>query len=75
MSDVRKALGLQIKLARIAKGWKQKHLAAALEVEPVTISRWETGANGPPLARLGEIADALDVTASELLMDGTKAGV
>lgn len=73
MSDVQKALGLRIAAARKAKGWKQKHLAVALKVEPVTISRWETGSNGPPLSRLGEIASALDVTASALLMDIEKA--
>ena len=69
MSDVQKQLGLRIAEARHAKGWKQKQLAAALQVEPVTISRWETGANGPPLSRLGEIASVLDVTASDLLLD------
>lgn len=74
MSDVHKALGLAIAQARKAKGWKQKHLAAALGVEPVTISRWETGANGPPLARLGEIAAVLDVTASDLF-DGIEEAV
>ncbi len=69
MSDLQKALGARIAKARHAKGLKQKHLAAALGVEPVTISRWETGSSGPPLARLSEIARALDVSASDLMDD------
>ena len=36
-------LGDRIKNARTEKGWKQKHLAAELEVEPITVSRWERG--------------------------------
>jgi transcriptional regulator with XRE-family HTH domain len=74
VSDLQKALGVRIAKARRAKGLKQKHLAAALDVEPVTISRWETGSNGPPLARLGEIAAALDLSAAELI-DGIEAEV
>jgi len=55
----KKMLGAKIKQARDERGWKQKHLAVALHVEPVTVSRWETGRHEPDLSKLELIADAL----------------
>lgn len=51
-------LGLRIREARIDKRWKQKQLAAAVHVEPMTVSRWERGANTPDLDTLDLIARA-----------------
>jgi transcriptional regulator with XRE-family HTH domain len=51
-------LGNRIRSARAAKGWKQKHLAAQLDVEPITVSRWERGATTPDLDVLGRVAQA-----------------
>jgi len=51
-------LGERIRSARAAKGWKQKHLAAEVEVEPITVSRWERGATTPDLDVLGRVAEA-----------------
>jgi transcriptional regulator with XRE-family HTH domain len=51
-------LGERIRAARAAKGWKQKHLAAQVAVEPITISRWERGATTPDLDVLGRVAEA-----------------
>jgi transcriptional regulator with XRE-family HTH domain len=48
----------RIKSARTAKGWKQKHLAAEVSVEPITVSRWERGATSPDFDALGLIAEA-----------------
>jgi transcriptional regulator with XRE-family HTH domain len=48
----------RIKSARAAKGWKQKHLAAEVSVEPITVSRWERGATSPDFESLALIADA-----------------
>jgi transcriptional regulator with XRE-family HTH domain len=48
----------RIKSARAAKGWKQKHLAAQVRVEPITVSRWERGATSPDFDALGLIAEA-----------------
>jgi transcriptional regulator with XRE-family HTH domain len=48
----------RIKSARAAKGWKQKHLAAEVSVEPITVSRWERGATRPDFDALGLIAEA-----------------
>jgi transcriptional regulator with XRE-family HTH domain len=51
-------LGERIKAARAGKGWKQKHLAAEVDVEPITISRWERGATTPDLDVLRVVAEA-----------------
>jgi transcriptional regulator with XRE-family HTH domain len=39
-------------------GWKQKHLAAEVKVEPITVSRWERGATTPDFDALALIAEA-----------------
>ena len=49
-------LGDRIRKARKDKGWKQKHLAGAVHVEPLTVSRWERGQHTPPLETLELIA-------------------
>jgi transcriptional regulator with XRE-family HTH domain len=48
----------RIKSARTARGWKQKHLAAEVRVEPITVSRWERGATTPDFDALALIAEA-----------------
>jgi len=48
----------RIKSARTEKGWKQKHLAAEVRVEPITVSRWERGATTPDFNALSLIAEA-----------------
>lgn len=55
-------LGRKIREARQAKRWKQKHLAAAVHVEPVTVSRWERGQHEPDLDMLEQIAEATGQT-------------
>ena len=51
-------VGAKIKQARAAKGWKQKHLAAEVSVEPITVSRWERGATTPDFDALSLVAEA-----------------
>jgi transcriptional regulator with XRE-family HTH domain len=51
-------LGERIRSARHEKGWKQKHLAAEVSVEPITVSRWERGATTPDLEALNLVAQA-----------------
>jgi transcriptional regulator with XRE-family HTH domain len=51
-------VGERIREARAGKGWKQKELAAEVEVEPITVSRWERGATTPDLDVLRLVADA-----------------
>lgn len=50
-------LGRRIKYARDQKHWKQKELAAAVSVEPVTVSRWERGVHAPDMGTLYLIAE------------------
>src|SRR5437764_14248955 len=50
-------VGERIREARADKGWKQKHLAAEVSVEPMTVSRWERGATTPDLDVLRLVAD------------------
>lgn len=53
-------MGARIRAARLDKGWKQKELARAVNVEPTTVSRWERAANAPEMDKLLLIAGALD---------------
>jgi transcriptional regulator with XRE-family HTH domain len=54
----KKELGGRIREARAARGWKQRELASEVEVEPITVSRWERGATTPDLDVLRLVADA-----------------
>lgn len=56
----RRELGQKILAARLGKQWKQKQLAAAVSVEPDTVSRWENGRHAPDLDMLSLIAAATD---------------
>jgi transcriptional regulator with XRE-family HTH domain len=58
MDRKRPPLGDKIRSARADRGWKQKHLAAEVEVEPITVSRWERGATTPDLDVLSLVAEA-----------------
>jgi transcriptional regulator with XRE-family HTH domain len=58
MARDKSELGGKIREARKEKGWKQKHLAAQVEVEPITVSRWERGATTPDLDVLSLVAEA-----------------
>ena len=58
MAEEKGQLGEKIRAARAAKGWKQKHLAAQVDVEPITVSRWERGATRPDLDVIHLVADA-----------------
>ena len=58
MKAPRDQVAQRIKAARVERGWKQKHLAAEVRVEPITVSRWERGATTPDFDALGLIAEA-----------------
>ena|SRR5437764_10538571 len=62
-------VGERIREARADKGWKQKHLAAEVEVEPITVSRWERGATTPDLDVLRLVAEATDKPLSYFVSD------
>jgi transcriptional regulator with XRE-family HTH domain len=63
----------KIKAARAAKGWKQKHLAAEVSVEPITVSRWEGGATTPDFDALALIAEATGRPLSYFLGEDAQA--
>ena len=56
--------------ARIAKNMTQLELAKILNVSRITINRYEQGKQWPPSTTLDLIADALDVTVTDLLTGG-----
>ncbi len=73
MAGEKAQLGERIRAARAAKGWKQKHLAAEVDVEPITVSRWERGATTPDLDVLGRLASATGKPVSYFVGGGEAA--
>jgi transcriptional regulator with XRE-family HTH domain len=62
-------LGDRIREARASKGWKQRELASEVEVEPITVSRWERGATTPDLDVLRLVAEATGKPLSYFVAD------
>lgn len=61
-------IGTKIKQQRKKKGLTQKELASILGLGGVTtVASWEQGLSNPPAKRIPAIADALDISVSELL--------
>jgi len=65
-------IGRNIKVARTRLGMTQSQLAELLDIENVTVSRIETGAQLPSVDRLEDIAKILKVSLPMLLVDPTK---
>ena len=59
-------LGKRIREIREQKRWTQDDLAAAVDVEQSYVSRVERGVLSPSFPRIVLLAEALDVTVSEL---------
>ena len=66
-------LGDRIREARASKGWKQRELASEVEVEPITVSRWERGATTPDLDVLRLVAEATEKPLSYFVAGGDDA--
>jgi transcriptional regulator with XRE-family HTH domain len=60
-------VGDRLRIARRGSGLTQKQLAALLDVEPITVSRWERGVTSPSLPRLRRIAEVTETTVSDLV--------
>ena len=60
-------LGENIKTLRTQKGYSQEALAEKLHVVRQTVSKWEKGLSVPDAEMLTRLADALEVSVSELL--------
>lgn len=56
-----------LKIARIQKNLSQKQLAAIMEVNFHTISRYERGTVDPPIDRLIKMANVLETTTDYLI--------
>ena len=65
-------VGRNIKIARTNLGITQSDLAERLELENVTVSRIETGAQLPSIDRLQQIASVLKVSLTTLIADTSK---
>ena len=65
--DDRGGVGGRLRSARRSAGLTQKQLAEALDVEAITVSRWERGVTTPSLNRLGRIAEITQTTVSDLV--------
>lgn len=61
-----KALGLNIKFARMRKGISQEELAELVDTSRTTISFIETARQNPTVLKVIDIAKALDIDISEL---------
>jgi transcriptional regulator with XRE-family HTH domain len=62
-------VGRNIKVVRTKRGITQSELAETLEVDSVTVSRIETGAQLPSIDRLSQISEILNVPLAVLLAD------
>lgn len=67
IDQIRKRLGQNIAAARKNKEWMQAELAEKVGMDPVSLSRIETGNSLPGIERVIEIAAALDVGTMQLL--------
>jgi transcriptional regulator with XRE-family HTH domain len=66
------AIGQRIRTARREASLSTTKLAIALEVDPRTVARWQSGEAMPSVIRLGQIAQVLGKTPGYFL-DGEEA--
>lgn len=62
-------VGPRIKAARIKKGFTQESLAEIVDISPMHMSVIERGIKCPRLDTFVKLANALDISADELLQD------
>jgi len=67
--DLLRRIGANIASYRTAAGLTQAELAEQVGVEPVSLSRWETGSRSPSITVLYGIAQALGVGVGDLVDD------
>ena len=60
-------IGSRIQAARLARGMTQAELAEAIGIEPITLSRYETGSRGPSITTIALAADVLCVAVGDLV--------
>lgn len=64
-----KALGIRIRSIRKSKGMTQEFMSEQLDISPQHMSNIENALKNPSLGLLANIAEILDVTMDELLID------
>jgi transcriptional regulator with XRE-family HTH domain len=67
--DIRHRLGRNLRQLREAKGWSQEAFAHEAGIHRTYVSDIERGARNPTILIVAKLADALEVSASELLDD------
>lgn len=65
--ELLKKFGLNVKFARMKKGVTQEQFAEQMGVHPTYIGKIETGRINMSLAKILELANALDVNINKLL--------
>jgi len=60
-------IGETIRDYRERKGWKQRELAAAMEMDSSYVSRLESGELNPSMETIMKLTQALDCTPNDLL--------
>lgn len=65
----RETIGQRIAERREALGLSQEQLAERIGVRAQTVSRWERGANLGRIGNLDRVAEALEITMSDLMAD------
>jgi transcriptional regulator with XRE-family HTH domain len=69
--DATMPLGERIRQLRRERGWSQGDLATRLGGDPGQVSRYETGKISPSVDVVVKLAEAFDISADYLLIDGT----
>lgn len=67
--EMAKTIGNNIKMARTRAGLTIEHVAEVCGVEPVTVSRWESGDRSPSISILARIASMAGVEPGALLVE------
>ena len=67
MTEISPKLGLNLKRIRTKKKMSQGDIARALDVHRAYVSGIETGKRNPTLATIEKLANALGISADELL--------
>ena len=67
IEEIRKAFGRRLKELRKQKGWTQKELAGKLDMRFGQLNKYECGLNAPPMEKLIQMAEILNVTVDFLL--------
>ena len=65
--DLLRAVGRRVAQARMDRGFTQEQLSEVIGIEPVSLSRLETGDRALSLTTLALIADALDLGLGHLV--------